>query len=94
MTGMLSPKTITAREQLKADIARTRQRGYAIDNEELSLGLRCVAAPVFDYTGKPTYAVSVSGPAQRMTEEKIDAIQSKLVPLCRLISRQIGAPQK
>jgi DNA-binding IclR family transcriptional regulator len=90
----MSPKTITTQAQLKADIARTRQRGYAIDNEELSLGLRCVAAPVFDYTGKPAYAVSVSGPTQRMTKEKIDAIQSKLVPLCRLISRQIGAPEK
>jgi DNA-binding IclR family transcriptional regulator len=90
----MSPKTITTQAQLKADIARTRQRGYAIDNEELSLGLRCVAAPVFDYTGKPAYAVSVSGPTQRMTEEKIDAIQSKLVPLCRLISRQIGAPEE
>ena len=90
----MSPKTITTPEKLKADIARIRQRGYAVDDEELSLGLRCVAAPVFDYTGMPTYALSVSGPTQRMTEEKIEAIQSKLVPICRQISRQLGAPDK
>lgn len=90
----MSPKTITTPEKLKADIARIRQRGYAVDDEELSLGLRCVAAPVFDYTGMPAYALSVSGPTQRMTEEKIEAIQSKLVPICRKISRQIGAPNK
>lgn len=88
----LSPKTITSRKRLRADIADIRRRGYAIDDEELSLGLRCVAAPVFDYTGLPSYALSVSGPTQRMTEEKIEAIQTKLVPLCRKISRQIGAP--
>lgn len=88
----MSPKTITNQDKLKADIAQIRHRGYAIDNEELSLGLRCVAAPVYNHTGKPTYALSVSGPAQRMTQEKIYAIQSKLVPLCHQISRRIGAP--
>ena len=90
----MSPKTIVSADRLKTEIARIRRCGYAVDNEELSLGLRCVAAPVFDYTGKPAYALSVSGPTQRMTEEKIDAIQSKLVPLCRQISRHIGAPQQ
>jgi DNA-binding IclR family transcriptional regulator len=90
----LSPKTITSRKRLRAEIADIRRRGYALDDEELSLGLRCVAAPVFDYTGLPSYALSVSGTTQRMTEEKIDAIQTKLVPLCRNISRQIGAPNK
>ena len=90
----MSPKTITTPEKLRIDIAKIRKRGYAIDNEELSLGLRCVAAPVFDHTGRPTYALSVSGPAQRMTKKKIEAIQTKLVPLCRRISRLIGAPEK
>jgi DNA-binding IclR family transcriptional regulator len=90
----MSPKTITKPEKLKADINKIRQRGYAIDNEELSLGLRCVAAPVFDHTGRPTYAMSVSGPTQRMTKKKINTIQATLVPLCRRISRLIGAPDK
>ena len=90
----MSPKTITTSEKLKVVIDKIRQRGYAIDDEELSLGLRCVAAPVFDHTGRATYALSVSGPTQRMSKKKIDAIQKKLVPLCRRISRLIGAPGK
>jgi DNA-binding IclR family transcriptional regulator len=90
----LSSKTIKTPERLRADIEKIRQRGYSIDNEELSLGLRCVGAPVFDYTGRPTYALSVSGPAQRMTMKKIEAIQAELLPLCRKISRRIGAPKQ
>jgi DNA-binding IclR family transcriptional regulator len=90
----MSPKTIVSTERLKTEIDRIRHRGYAIDDEELSLGLRCVGVPIFDYTGKPNYALSVSGPTQRMTEEKVDAIQAKLVPVCQQISRQIGAPKK
>jgi DNA-binding IclR family transcriptional regulator len=89
----LSPKTLTKPEQLRAEIEKIRERGYAVDDEELSLGLRCVAAPVFDHTGRPTYALSVSGPSLRMTEAKIEAIQAKLRPLCRQISRKIGAPE-
>ncbi len=90
----MSPKTITTPEKLKADIEKIRQRGYAIDDEELSLGLRCVAAPVFDHTGRPTYALSVSGPTQRMSKKKIDAIKTKMLPLCLRISRLIGAPER
>jgi DNA-binding IclR family transcriptional regulator len=90
----MSLKTITTPEKMKVEIEQIRQRGYAVDDEELSLGLRCVAAPVFDYMGRPTYAMSVSGPTQRMSEEKINAIRTKLLPLCRELSRQIGAPDK
>jgi DNA-binding IclR family transcriptional regulator len=90
----MSPKTITTPEKLKTEIQKIRKRGYAIDSEELSLGLRCVAAPIFDHKGRPTYAMSVSGPTQRMTKKKINTIQAKLLPLCRRISRMIGAPEK
>lgn len=90
----LSPKTITTAEKLKTEIKQIRQRGYAIDDEELSLGLRCVAAPVFDHTGSPTYALSVSGPIQRMTKKKIKTISKKLLPICRRVSKLIGAPDK
>jgi DNA-binding IclR family transcriptional regulator len=90
----VSVKTITDRANLRADLEKIQKCGYAVDDEELSLGLRCVAAPIFDYTGKPNYALSISGPSQRITNEKIDAIQAKLVPLCRRISRKIGATKQ
>jgi DNA-binding IclR family transcriptional regulator len=90
----MSSKTITNPDRLKTEIEQIRRRGYAIDDEELTLGLRCIAAPILDYAGRPTYALSLSGPTLRMTEEKIDAIQAKLLPLCHRISRRIGAPEK
>lgn len=90
----ITTKTITDRLKLKANIEKIRKHGYAVDDEELSLGLRCVAAPIFDHKGTPAYALSLSGPTHRMKRDKIKAIQSKLVPLCRKISRQIGAPEK
>lgn len=90
----MSPKTIVKPERLKVEIEQIRRRGFAIDDEELTLGLRCVAAPIFDHTGRPSYALSLSGPTLRMTDQKIDAIQAKLLPLCRRISRRIGAPQR
>jgi DNA-binding IclR family transcriptional regulator len=85
-------RTITDPQTLRAEIERIHERGYAVDDEELSLGLRCVGVPIFDYTGRPAYAMSVSAPALRMSDEKIEAIQTKLRSLCRQISRQIGAP--
>ena len=89
----MSPKTITGTAALWNEIAQIRERGYAVDDEELTLGLRCVAAPIFDHAGCAVYALSVSGPSLRMTEEKLCSIREKLLPICRQISRQIGAPE-
>ena len=89
----MSPKTITSPGELKREMEKVRQRGYAVDDEELSLGLRCVGAPIFDHRGTASYALSVSGPSLRMTPKKIKAIQARLVPICLELSRKIGAPE-
>lgn len=89
----ISPKTITSPDKLREELIKIRKKGFAIDNEELSIGLRCVATPIFDYTGRPSYALSVTGPTQRMTDDKLHAVQAKLLQLCPAISRKIGAPE-
>lgn len=63
--------TITSRDALELDLERIRQLGYAIDDEEHALGLRCVAAPVFDEMGQPVAAISVSGPSARIPKERL-----------------------
>ena len=84
------PNTITSVEQLQAELATTRSRGYAIDDEEWLMGIRCVAAPIFDYTGRPSYALSIAGPAIRMQPEIVARVQAKLREVCAALTRVIG----
>jgi IclR family transcriptional regulator, acetate operon repressor len=70
--------TIVSMRKLEADLAKTRERGFAIDNEEFILGLRCVAAPLLDERGTAQAALSVAGPKARMTDERL-ATLGKLV---------------
>lgn len=65
----LTPKTISTKEQLLAEIEKVKELGYAIDDEECELGLRCVAVPICDYTGKAVAAVSSFGSVDVMTEK-------------------------
>ncbi len=70
--------TFTSRDELIKELQRVAEQGYAIDNEEMDLGVRCVAAPIRDYTRRIVGAVSLSGPSMRFTDERIE---KELVPL-------------
>ncbi|MDR0578465.1 MAG: helix-turn-helix domain-containing protein [Candidatus Accumulibacter sp.] len=61
--------TITSRAALDAEIARTRERGYGLDNRENEEDLHCISAPIFDYTGAIVAALSVSWPGFRYERE-------------------------
>jgi IclR family acetate operon transcriptional repressor len=74
----LTPKTVTTVARLRADLAQARERGYALDDQEHSIGLRCVAAAVFDEHREQVGAVSLSGPAVRIPDERV-AILGDLV---------------
>jgi IclR family transcriptional regulator, acetate operon repressor len=58
--------TITSDSALLRDLARTRDRGFAIDDQERAEGMRCIAAPIFDAHGEAVAGLSVSGPAFRV----------------------------
>ncbi|THD83449.1 IclR family transcriptional regulator [Aliigemmobacter aestuarii] len=58
--------SITSETALARDLARTRDRGFAIDDQERTEGMRCVAAPIFNAHGEPVAGLSVSGPAFRV----------------------------
>jgi DNA-binding IclR family transcriptional regulator len=70
--------TITDRQALKAELAAVRRRGYAVDDEEFMEGVRCVAVPVRRAGGEVVGAISIAGPAFRLTREAGDA---QAVPL-------------
>ena len=89
----MTPNTITSKEELIRELETIRKQGFAVDREELSIGLRCVASPVFDYTNYPSYSVSIAGPSSRMTKEKITAIKEELKRVCRELSKNLGQVQ-
>jgi IclR family KDG regulon transcriptional repressor len=73
-----TPTTVTDRDALIKELAVIAEQGYAIDNEEMDTGVRCVAAPIRDYTRRIVGAVSISGPSMRFSDERIE---KELVPL-------------
>lgn len=66
-----TPKTLTTRRALSEEIERTRIRGYSVDDEEFSHGIRCVARPIYDADGVMIAAVGVSGPSVRVTDARL-----------------------
>ena len=83
-------RTIATAEALRAEIEKTRRRGYAVDDEELEEGLRCIAVPVLDAQRQPVAAVSISGPSFRVTAQKLPLIANHLLQCVRGISVDMG----
>lgn len=73
-----TPKTVVDREELKKHLKVIAEQGYAIDDEEMDVGVKCVGAPIRDYTRRIIGAVSISGPSMRFTEERLE---KELIPL-------------
>ena len=86
--------TITSNSDLYKALSKTREEGYAIDNEEVQLGLRCVAAPIQDYTGKVVAAVSISGLVSRLSDDKIPYLVNVVKETGEKISRDLGCPDQ
>ncbi|MGH2560287.1 MAG: IclR family transcriptional regulator [Thermomicrobiales bacterium] len=88
----VTPRTITSRELLRQDLADIRERGYAIDDEEHFEGVRCVAAPVFNYDRSVVASISIAGPAQRVPPERIALLGEEVRTVAEAISRRLGCP--
>jgi DNA-binding IclR family transcriptional regulator len=86
----LTPRTLVTIEALEDDFLRIRRRGYAIDNEEHEEGVGCVAAPLFDHTGAPCAAISVSGPTARILHADTAELGALLLDHAGQISGALG----
>lgn len=82
--------TITTLERLQADLEQTRRRGYALDDEERTPGMRCVAAPVFNAHGEPVAGLSVSGPVFRMSSDAVSGIGAMVARHAAEVTEAIG----
>lgn len=83
-------RTICSGGELKEELLKTRQRGYAIDDEEGVAGLRCIAAPVFDASGRSIAAISMSAPATTLVDGAIESAAEQIREAAMKISAQIG----
>lgn len=84
-----TPKTITTMSKLLTDLERVKEEGYAVDDEENSLGARCLGAPVFDVTGNVVAALGASGTLTQVDEANTPRIVEGLKDAARRISRQL-----
>jgi DNA-binding IclR family transcriptional regulator len=83
-------RTIVTPAGLKRELAKVRASGYAADNGELEPGVRCIAAPVRDVTGRVAGAISASGPMFRVTRERVPAIARAVIAAARELSLAMG----
>lgn len=83
-------RTICSVGELKEELKATRQRGYAIDDEEGVVGLRCVAAPIFNPSGQSVAALSMSAPAQVLSNPAVAPAAAVIQEAALRISVQLG----
>ncbi len=89
--NMHTRHTISEPQRLKRELEAIRKKGIALDNEELDLGVKCVAAPIKDRSGAVVAAISLSGPTQRFTPAATRRFGKEIKQASMEISRTLGA---
>lgn len=82
--------TLKTKKELKRQIVDTKTKGWAIDDEEHELGVRCIAAPITDYRGKIIAAISVSAPIAVLTKDACQEVAEKVMSAAGKISLRLG----
>jgi IclR family KDG regulon transcriptional repressor len=83
--------TMTDLAQLKEHLKQVRKQGYALDDEENERGIRCVAAPIYNETGRAVAAISISGPAFRVTKKVVqETLKKEVMGTALKISQRLG----
>ncbi|MCI9474972.1 MAG: IclR family transcriptional regulator [Emergencia sp.] len=83
----LTEKTITTKDDLMEELRRTKNNQYALDDQECEPGLRCVAVPIYDYSGEIAAALSCFGKVENMSFEQI---HSDILPELRSVAKEIS----
>jgi IclR family acetate operon transcriptional repressor len=86
-----TPRTLADAEALSAGLARIRERGWALNDEERNVGVRAVAAPVLDAGGAAVAAVAVQGPAVRLADARLDELARLLTDTTRTLARLLAS---
>ncbi|WP_316238659.1 IclR family transcriptional regulator [Bradyrhizobium sp. SZCCHNR1015] len=89
----LTEKSIIRASDLFRELETIRRQGYAVDDEEARLGLRCIAAVVHDSCREPLAAISVSGLASRLTEERVPVVGGMVRDIAAELTVALGGPK-
>ncbi|MDQ3549177.1 MAG: IclR family transcriptional regulator [Chloroflexota bacterium] len=89
LTGA-TPFSFTEREALLDELARIRERGYAVSRQERRVGIASLAAPVFDATGVVVAAINIIGPLDRLREPELEALAPLVIETAREVSHALG----
>jgi DNA-binding IclR family transcriptional regulator len=89
----LTERTITEPAEFRKELARVRQRGYALDREEARAMACCIAAPILGGDGQALAAVSISGPSSRFNPLKDRTVSARLIEIARELSAKLGEAQ-
>jgi IclR family acetate operon transcriptional repressor len=84
-------RTVTTLPALPRDIQEIRSRGWSIDDEEHTLGMRCIAAPVFNEYAEAVAGISISGPAVRLPQDRIAKLGPEVRSAADALTRTSGA---
>ena len=85
-----TPKTTTNIKQLRLLLEQVRLNGYATDDEESEIGMRSVAAPIRDISGKAIAAVGLAGPIQRLTKKELRRLVPHVIATASAVSVRMG----
>ena len=85
-----TPKTITQHARLLKELEHVREQGYAIDDEENSIGVRCIGAPVYNAMGRVEAAIGVSGTVAMVNAETMPKFIEAVKEAARRISAKLG----
>ena len=87
-----TPNTIVTKRDLMAQLDQIRQKGYAVDNEEIIEGIRCFAAPIVDRDTNPIAAIGITGPASRISGDKDEKYLHAVMDIARQLSNKLQVP--
>jgi IclR family acetate operon transcriptional repressor len=86
----VTERTLTTPRALEADLEQVRARGFALDDEEHAIGLRCVAAAIRDEHGAPLAGLSVSGPTARLPDHRLAVLGALVAATARAVTAEAG----
>jgi DNA-binding IclR family transcriptional regulator len=83
-------KTICSKDTLRREMQKIQARGYAVDDEECGMGVRCVASAIFDREGKAIASIGIAGTTAQVPRQKLEALGNLARDHARRISRNLG----